>query len=210
MAAVSGFKSRRVPFATAVAALALGTSAIAQDSAPASQPNSASGLKLPENPQLFGAAMPSVIKATAIVNGEVITQTDVDQRLALLAIANAGEIPADKIEELRQQVLRNLIDESLQIQAARAEKITISERDIQRAIKRVSENNKQTPEQLDAFLQSRGSSIKTLRRQIEGELAWDRLQRAKIESSVSVGEDEVKAVIDRLNASKGARGRRRP
>ena len=38
--------------------------------------------------------MPSVVKATAIVNGDVITQTDVDQRLALLAIANGGQIPA--------------------------------------------------------------------------------------------------------------------
>ena len=46
-----------------------------------------------ENPQLFGTAMPSVIKATAIVNGDVITQTDVDQRLALLAIANGGKHP---------------------------------------------------------------------------------------------------------------------
>ena len=37
--------------------------------------------------------MPSVIKATAIVNGEVITQTDVDQRLALLAISNGAANP---------------------------------------------------------------------------------------------------------------------
>ena len=43
-------------------------------------------------------AMPSVVKATAIVNGEVITQTDIDQRLALLAIANGGKIPADEVE----------------------------------------------------------------------------------------------------------------
>ena len=40
--------------------------------------------------------MPSVIKATAIVNGSVITQTDIDQRLALLAIANGGKIPPRK------------------------------------------------------------------------------------------------------------------
>jgi peptidyl-prolyl cis-trans isomerase SurA len=42
-----------------------------------------------------------------------------------------------------------------------------------------------------------------MRRQIQGEIAWQRLQRAKIESTVSVGDDEVKAVLDRLNASKG-------
>ena len=50
--------------------------------------NSTATLNLPQNPQLFGTPLPSVVKATAIVNGEVITQTDIDQRLALLAIAN--------------------------------------------------------------------------------------------------------------------------
>src|SRR6185369_4537866 len=58
-------------------------------------------------------------------------------------------------------------------------------------------------EQLAQYLESQGSSVRSLRRQIEGEIAWQRLQRAKIESGVSVGEDEVKAVLDKLNASKG-------
>jgi peptidyl-prolyl cis-trans isomerase SurA len=53
------------------------------------------------------------------------------------------------------------------------------------------------------MLQTSGSNIKSLRRQIEGEIAWQRLQRAKIESGVSVGDDEVKAVLDKMNASKG-------
>jgi peptidyl-prolyl cis-trans isomerase SurA len=42
-----------------------------------------------------------------------------------------------------------------------------------------------------------------MRRQIEGEIAWQRLQRSKIESGISVGDDEVKAVLDRMTASKG-------
>jgi peptidyl-prolyl cis-trans isomerase SurA len=171
--------------------------------AQAPAPSTTSALRLPQNPQLFGSTMPSVIKATAIVNGEIITQTDIDQRLALLAIANGGKIPGEEIDRLRQQVLRNLIDETLQIQAAKVEKITIKPSDIDRTVTRVAGNVKQTPEQLAAFLDTNGSSIKSLRRQIEGEIAWQRLQRAKIESSVSVGEDEVKAVLDRMNADKG-------
>src|SRR3954469_3079511 len=119
------------------ALLALGvvaaSAAIAQD-----QGNSVSALKLPENPTVFGAALPSVIKATAIVNGEIITQTDIDQRVALMAIANGGKIPADEVERLRQQVLRNLIDETLQIQAAKAAEISVSEADIDKTVARVA------------------------------------------------------------------------
>ena len=189
-----------------------GAGLAAQDAAPpqraaptdvAPPVNSTATLNLPQNPQLFGTTMPSVVKATALVNGEVITQTDIDQRLALLAIANGGAIPGNEIEALRQQVLRNLIDETLQIQAAKREEITITPVDIDKTVARVAGGVKQTPDQMSDYLSSRGSSIRSIRRQIEGELAWRRLQSKKIESGISVGDDEVKAVIDKLTASKG-------
>jgi len=165
--------------------------------------DTAHSLRLPQNPQVFGSAIPSVVKATAIVNGDVITQTDVDQRLAWLAIANGNDVPQDEVERLRQQVLRNLIDETLEIQAAKAEKIDIKQSDIDKTVARVASSAKQTPEQMSAYLAANGSSIKSMRRQIEGEIAWQRLQRAKIESGISVGDDEVKAVLDKMTASKG-------
>ncbi|WP_294121122.1 peptidylprolyl isomerase [Sphingomonas sp.] len=166
--------------------------------------NSAATLKLPENPQLFGNALPQVIKAMVIVNGEVITQTDIDQRLALMSIANNQPIPANEIDQLRQQVLSNLIDETLQIQAAKAEEIEISDNDIDKTVERVAGSAKQTPTQMAEYLKSRGSSIRSIRRQIQGEIAWRRLQSKKIESGVSVGDEEVQAVIKKMEASKGA------
>ena len=194
----------RARFAAVALVLAVATAATAQDAAgPNPGGNSASALKLPDNPQIFGQALPSVVKATAIVNGEVITQTDIDQRLALLAIANEGRLPTDQIDELRQQVLRNLIDETLQIQAAKADEIKVTDKDIDRTFGRVAEGVKMNSEQLSAYLKTHGSSVRSLRRQIEGETAWRRIQQAKIENSINVGDDEVKAVLDRLNASKG-------
>ena len=197
----NSFSAQLVRYAPVALGVALASAGVAQESAP--EVNSTATLKLPENPQLFGSTMPSVIKATAIVNGEVITQTDIDQRVALLAIANGGNIPAEELDRLRQQVLTNLIDETLQIQAAKAEEIEIAESDIDRTVARVAGNVKQTPEQMAAYLKSRGSSIRSIRRQILGELAWRRLQSKKIESGISVGDEEVQAVIDKLNASKG-------
>jgi len=190
---------RSVPLALG---LAVATAGIAQDQPPAV--NSTATLNLPENPQLFGTPLPSVVKATAIVNGEVITQTDIDQRLALLAIANNTPIPADEVDRLRQQVLSNLIDETLQIQAAKAEEIEITDADVEKTVERVAGNVKQTPEQMADYLKARGSSIRSIRRQIRGEIAWRRLQSKKIESGISVGDEEVQAIINKLNASKGA------
>ena len=194
--------------AGAATALGLASGAMAQQSAPQGTPpqagvNSTQSLRLPQNPQVFGPAMPSVVKATAIINGDVITQTDIGQRMALLAIANGGQIPEEERQRLSEQVLRNLIDETLQIQAAKTEKIDVKKSDIDKTVERVAANVKRTPDELATYLEASGSNIKSLRRQIEGEIAWQRLQRAKIESSVSVGDDEDKAVLDKMNASKG-------
>jgi len=120
-----------------------------------------------------------------------------------MAIANGGQIPPEERQRLGEQVRRNLIDETLEIQAAKTEKIDIKQSDVDKTVQRVAENVKKNPAQLATFLDANNSSIKSLRRQIEGEIAWQRLQRAKIESGVSVGDDEVKAVLDKMTASKG-------
>ncbi len=165
---------------------------------------SATSLDIPANPQFFGTADPTVRKATAIINGEIITATDVDQRMALVLLANQGaEIPAEEMQRLREQVLRNLVDETLQIQAAKAEEIKVEQKDIDRYYEQYVKNFKQTPQQFETYLRSVGSSPSSLKRQIHGEIAWNRLQQRKIEQFVNVSEDEVRSVLDRLNASKG-------
>ena len=163
----------------------------------------AGNLNIPSNVQILGKEDPSVRKATAIVNGTVITGTDVDHRLALIVLANNGQVPAEELPRLRQQVLRNLVDESLQIQAAEAADIKVEQKDIDRYFTQYAKNFKQTPEGFAAYLRSQGSSDRSIKRQIHGEMAWSRLLRRQIEPFVSVGEEEVQSLIDRLKASKG-------
>ncbi|MCP6423628.1 SurA N-terminal domain-containing protein, partial [Klebsiella pneumoniae] len=73
---------------------------------------------------------PNHRRATAMVNGDIITGTDVNQRLALMITANGGKIPPEEMERLRAQILRNLIDESLQIQEAKTAEVTIDEAEV--------------------------------------------------------------------------------
>ena len=161
-------------------------------------------LNLPKDVTVFGKSDPNVRKATAIVNNRIITGTDIDQRLALIITANGGKVEAEEKERLRVQVLRNLIDETLQIQEAAANDIKIDPAEIQQSYERVAANFRQSPAQFDAYLREKGSSAASIKRQTEGELAWSRLQRRNIQPFVNVSEDEVKSVVDRLNASKGS------
>lgn len=161
-------------------------------------------LNLPKDVTVFGKSDPNVRKATAIVNGRIITGTDVDQRLALILAANGGKVSPEERERLRVQVLRNLIDETLQIQEAAAHDIKIDKSEIDQSYERVAANFKQSPAQFDQYLRTQGSAPASIRRQIEGELAWSRLLRRNIQPFVNVSADEVKSVVDRMNAAKGS------
>ncbi len=147
----------------------------------------------------------NVRKATAIVNGEVITGTDVDERLALvLATNNITSLPADQIDMARAQVLSNLIDEVLQIQEATAKEVTITPAEIDRYFASLSERNGTgSAAAFEQKLIAMGSSPRSLKQQIHAELAWSRLLQREVSPYVNVGDEEVSAVLDRLTASKG-------
>jgi peptidyl-prolyl cis-trans isomerase SurA len=97
--------------------------------------------------------------------------------------------------------MRNLIDELLQIQEAKANKIDIDKSEIDQSFNRVAVNFKRNPSQLDAYLKQNGSSAASMRRQIHGEVAWNRLLRRKVE--VNISDAEVDAIVARLKASRG-------
>lgn len=160
-------------------------------------------LQIPNSVQFVGNSQPGVRKATAIVNGEIITETDVDQRLALIVASNRITLPPEELQRVRAQVLRNLIDESLQIQEAARQEITVDDREVDEYFNRFSRNFNQSPAAFTAYLRSVGASDRSLKRQIRGEIAWQRLQRRQIEPFVTVGDDEVRAIIDRIQSSQG-------
>ena len=176
--------------------------AVAQTVSDQSVPDN-TGLNIPANLQIFGKTDPNVRKATAIVNETVITGTDIDQRVALIAAANNVKLSKEDSERLRVQVLRQLIDETLQIQQAKTADITVTRDEIDQSLARIAKSFQRTPAQFATFLREHGSSDRSMRRQIEGELAWNRYLRRKVEPFVNVGDEEVKAILDRLQQAKG-------
>jgi len=199
---------------TAAAALAMAgvTPSLAQESTPPVAPeppppastDAEGNLNLPTNPQFFGKMDPNHRHATAIVNGEIITGTDIDQRFAMYANANGNKLSPEEQERLRAQVLRNLIDETLEIQEAKAADITIDDDEVNQRFDYVARQNmgKDAPA-LEAYLASIGSSTATFKRQIRGEIAWQQLLRKNVQPFINVSDAEVREIMDRLKADKG-------
>ena len=187
--------------AVLVSATAL-TPLIAQTASDAIAPES--NLDIPEGQKLFGKNDPNVRRATAQVNGEIITGTDIDHRLALIVAANDNKLPPEEIARFRAQILTNLIDETLQIQEAAANEIEVTEAEVNQYFDRVARQNFNRPtNEVEKYLVSIGASIATLKRQIKGELSWSRLLSRNVRPSANVSDDEVNAIIERIKATKG-------
>lgn len=142
--------------------------------------------------------------AVAIVNGEVLTNTDVEDRLKLnlLALENPN-VPEAEVARLRTQVLRNLVDESLQIQAAEQDKLTVDDAAVNARYAAFAQQFGRTPKQMDDYLRSVGSSPATLKRQIKAESAWQKVLGRRVGYFVNVSDDEVNGILDKLKASQG-------
>ena len=150
-----------------------------------------------------GAGAQQVQYISAIVNDEVISAHDIEERLRLvLASAQVPDTPEIR-RRLRDQVLRGLVDEMLQVQEAKRLNIRLTSQEIDRAITRVAKGNKTTADGLAAFLAARNIGLGTLLTRLRAELIWTKLLALRFAGTIQVGDDEVDEVIARLNANKG-------
>lgn len=192
---------------TALAAAGIAGLALMPVAAPAQTvavPTADNPFGLPADITLFGKADPDQRSATAIVNGFVITGTDIDQRTALVTAASESPISEEEMLRLRVQVLRNLIDETLKIQAAGAAEMAVSREEVEQTYQQLAAQNfAGDPSKMDAYLISIGSSAASLKRQIEGEAAWENLLRRNIMPYVNVSAEEVNDVLKRMNEARG-------
>jgi len=192
---------------TALAAVGMIGLALVPAAAPAQTvavPTADNPFGLPEDITLFGKADPDRRTATAIVNGFVITGTDIDQRLALVTASSEGPIPPEEMLRLRVQVLRNLIDETLKIQAAEAAELAVKREEVEQTYAQLAgQNFAGETKKMDTYLASIGSSANSLKRQIEGEVAWENLLRRNIMPFVNVSAEEVNESLKRMNEAKG-------
>lgn len=168
------------------------------------QPSTANPLGLPDNFSIYDSKPSGERTATAVVNGYVITGTDIDQRVALVTSASQNQLSEQELQRLRVQILRNLIDETLKIQAAEALEMPVDKARVEQTYRQLAvQNFGENPERMDEYLLSIGSSPAALKRQIEGELAWENLLRRNITPFVNVSAEEVNDVLERMEKSRG-------
>ncbi|MFO1187627.1 MAG: peptidylprolyl isomerase [Alphaproteobacteria bacterium] len=182
-------------------ATGLGWSAAAAQSAPAEIAPTATARKLV--PQANGLAGVNEQRIAAIVNDEVISYYDLDQRMKLV-ISSSGYTPSE-IERrgLEKQVLRNLIDEKLKFQETRRLEVGYEQQEIVDRLQRIAQGGGTTVPDIQADLERRGISVFTLTEQIKADLVWNKLVQGRFGREVKIDEKQINEIQDEARASVG-------
>jgi len=139
----------------------------------------------------------------AVVNDDVITLRDVDQRTKLaLLTSNLPDTP-DMRTRIQSSVVRRLVDDDLKIQAATKRKITVSADDITAQMVAIEQQNHLPAGGLAKLLSAKGIEPETLRQQIRADIAWSRLVGQVLAQGVHISENAVATRLDALRANLG-------
>ena len=152
-----------------------------------------------------GAPAPAqdLMRIVGIVNGDVISAFDLDSRIAIaLYSTNLPDTP-DMRARLAGPVLRNLIDETLQVQEATRQGIRVREGDMERAMAEIAAKIGAPPGQLEPFLAGVGIPLSAVENQLTAQIAWGKFVNQRLRPSMDISEDEITGELERLEASRG-------
>ena len=132
-------------------------------------------------------------RIVAVVNGDVISSGDVDNRTRLFALSTGMPLSPAVLDRLKPHITRQLIDERLRMQEVQRRKIVIHDQQIAAAIRDVAERNRMSYEALRAKLSSDGVSMRTLIDQVRTQLGWTQVIRDQLAERGTITEADVAA-----------------
>ncbi len=138
----------------------------------------------------------------AVVNQELVTATEIEQRLARLrdSAARGGQrLPPDSA--LRKQVLDALIDERAQMAYARENGPRIDEAELDRALANVAAQNKVTLAQMREQLAREGITLATFRKNVRDQMLVERVRDREVQSRIRITDADVEALLTRQRAN---------
>jgi peptidyl-prolyl cis-trans isomerase SurA len=127
-----------------------------------------------------------------IVNDEVITNREVDQRVneyTQRARTAGMQLPAP--DDLRRQAVEAMISERAQMQLAKEMGVRVSDTELDRAIGRIAESQKMSVQELRNQAEKEGMSYAGFREQIRNEIMMSRLTEHEVDSKIQVSEAEI-------------------
>ena len=151
---------------------------------------------------LAGGAVASgevIERIVAVINDSILLQSELEERIAPMR-GQLDRIPdptmrAQRLDELRRQMLDRMIDDKLIAQQADKLKLTVGEKDLERAIQDVMRKNNLTLDGLKEALAQEGQSLEAYKQMVlRPQLLRLRVLNTAVRSRVSVTDEEIPAL----------------
>ena len=143
---------------------------------------------------LLALAAPARAQTVVVmVNGEPITEYDIEQRTKLNFLSLHKQSP-------RNEVINELIDEKVKIKEAKRFGVDPTSSDIEQAYAQMSSRMRISVDQLTKSLESQGIRPETLKTRIKADMVWGSLVRGRYKERLQIGE---KDVAERVQAEGG-------
>jgi peptidyl-prolyl cis-trans isomerase SurA len=136
-------------------------------------------------------------RIVAVVDDNVILQSELDEAVRSVHqqyASNPGQLPPEDV--LKRQVLDRLILMKLQVAKANEQGVRISNADVDQAVAAVAQQNRMSPEQLQAAVEQSGQSFAAFRDQLADQLMVQRLHDSVVRDSVNITDSEINNLLN--------------
>jgi peptidyl-prolyl cis-trans isomerase SurA len=138
-----------------------------------------------------------VDRIIAVVNNEVITQKELDDRVRLVSIQlQAQKVPLPPRDVLDRQVLERMILDRAQLQFAKESGVRVDDLALDRTIARIAEQNRMSVGEFRRALERDNVSYERFREDIRNEMILSRLREREVDSRIQVGDAEIDTFLE--------------
>jgi peptidyl-prolyl cis-trans isomerase SurA len=151
-------------------------------------------------PQFINAAEVKVATIEAVVNKEVILDSDIAnmKRDLVQRYQENGQSLPDK-ENLDKQILDKLISDKLQLQLAERMGLRISDAQLEQTITEIAKKQNKSVAQMRAELERKGGNYNAFVNSLRDELTINEVRQIQVRKRINISDSEVQRVVDRIN-----------
>ena len=138
-----------------------------------------------------------VDRIVAVVNKEVITQSELNEAIASAErqLRRQGTVAPPR-EVLERQMLERLILDKAQLQSARSTGIRVDELQLDRAVQRIVENNSMTLAEFRRTLERDGVAFDAWREELRDQITLSRLREREVDDRIQVSDTEIDLFLE--------------
>ncbi len=170
------FRSTLLPLTACAALMASGTALAAHHWQAADKQKST----IAPSTQADSSSVLTEDQIIAIVNGQILTQRDVEDRARLFAVSTGLPLTTEIMTRMRSQLINQLIDERLKMQEILSRHINVEPEQIAEAIHSIEARNGMPENALRNRLKADGISLTTLIDQLRVQIGWMQVLRENL------------------------------